>query len=207
MDYDNKKNNSFLIQELINAFNRFPGVGPKTAQRLAYFSINQNYDETKRFTEILMTVKNQIGLCEICQDFTINQQCKCANESRDKSIICVVEDPMDILAIDNSGIYNGQFHVLHGVISPNQGIGPDDLKIEELMTRISQNHEIINEIILATNPNLEGEATARYISKLVEPYKLKITRLARGLPSGGDIEYADGVTISKAIEYRQEMEY
>ena len=199
---------SKVVENAVEHLSRLPGIGKRTALRLVLHLLKQDKTIVQGFGNALIKLTNTINYCSSCFSIAESQICEiCANTNRDKTIICVVEDPMDILAIDNSGIYNGQFHVLHGVISPNQGIGPDDLKIEELMTRISQNHEIINEIILATNPNLEGEATAMYISKLVEPYKLKITRLARGLPSGGDIEYADGVTISKAIEYRQEMEY
>ena len=194
MAYDNQKQNNYIIQELVELFNKFPGIGPKSAQRLAYFTINQNHDEVKKFAETLLLVKEKIDLCAICQDFTIDQQCKCQDETKNKDLICVVEDPMDIIAIDNSNAYSGTFHVLHGVISPTQGIGPDDLKIKELIE------------IIATNPNLEGEATAMYITKMLEPFSVKVSRLARGLPSGGDLEYTDGVTIGKAIEYRQEIE-
>jgi|TARA_B110000263_G_scaffold81628_1_gene71422 recombination protein RecR len=205
MEYNSQKRENFLIQELIDSFNRFPGIGPKSAQRLAYFTINQRAEEINKFANILLSVKDQVGLCPICQDFTVNDICKCKNQDLNHKIICVVEDPMDILAIESARVYDGQFHVLHGVISPNQGIGPDDLKIKQLISRISDTPNVVEEIIIATNPNLEGEATAMYISKLIEPFKIKITRLARGLPSGGDIEYADGVTIGKAIEFRQTM--
>tara|TARA_Y100000590_G_scaffold438592_1_gene561597 strand:+ start:69 stop:692 length:624 start_codon:yes stop_codon:yes gene_type:complete len=206
MAYGNQKQNNYIIQELIDLFNKFPGIGPKSAQRLAYFTINQNHDEVKKFAETLLLVKEKISLCEICQDFTIDQKCKCQDISTNKELLCVVEDPMDIIAIDNSNAYSGTFHVLHGVISPTQGIGPDDLKIKELIDRISSEASLIKEVIIATNPNLEGEATAMYITKMLEPFNVKVSRLARGLPSGGDLEYTDGVTIGKAIEYRQEIE-
>ena len=206
MAYDNQKQNNYIIQELIELFNKFPGIGPKSAQRLAYFTINQNHDEVKKFAETLLLVKEKIDLCDVCQDFTIDQKCKCQDVSKNNELICVVEDPMDIIAIDNSNAYSGTFHVLHGVISPTQGIGPDDLKIKELIERISTNPSLIKEVIIATNPNLEGEATAMYITKMLEPFNIKVSRLARGLPSGGDLEYTGGVTIGKAIEYRQEIE-
>jgi len=192
------------ISQLIDEFNKLPGIGPKSAARLTYYLLRMPEAEAKSLAEAILAVKEKVVLCSVCQNITDADPCRiCDNTQRDHSITCIVEEPLDILAIERTRKYTGVYHVLHGVISPADGIGPGDLKIKELLSRI-QNGDI-TEIILATNPNLEGEATAMYIQRLIAPLGIKVTRLARGLPAGGDLEYADEITLTRALEGRQEF--
>ena len=192
------------ISQLIDEFNKLPGIGPKSAARLTYYLLRMPEAEARSLAEAILAVKEKVVLCSVCQNITDSDPCRiCDNTQRDHSITCIVEEPLDILAIERTRKYTGVYHVLHGVISPADGIGPDDLKIKELLSRI-QNGDI-TEIILATNPNLEGEATAMYIQRLIAPMGIKVTRLARGLPAGGDLEYADEITLTRALEGRQEF--
>jgi recombination protein RecR len=187
---------------LIEEFHKLPGIGPKSAARLAYHLLRMPEAEARSIAEAIIAVKEKVVLCSICQNITDSDPCAiCSSSERDKSIICVVEEPLDILALERTRQYNGLYHVLHGAISPMEGIGPDDLKLRELLERLRD--EEVKEVILATNPNLEGEATAMYLQKLISPLGIKITSLARGLPMGGDLEYADEVTLGKALEGRR----
>lgn len=189
---------------LIEQLNKLPGIGPKTAQRLAYHLLRLPKEEVGKLTEAIDAVKEKTMLCNVCQNISESDPCSvCQDGQRDSTKICIVEEPLDIQAIERTGIYKGLYHVLHGVISPMDGIGPDKLKIKELLPRLKDGRVV--ELLLATNPNLEGEATAMYISQLFKPLGLKITRLARGLPFGSDLEYADDQTITRAIEGREEM--
>jgi recombination protein RecR len=193
------------VVRLIEEFHKLPGVGPKSAQRLTYHLLRMPAAEAKALAEAILDVKERITFCSVCQNVTDSNPCRiCASDRRDRSIICIVEEPLDILAMERSGSYHGLYHVLHGAISPMDGIGPDDLKIGELLSRLRSGE--VTEVILATNPNLEGEATAMYLTRLLRPLGPKVTRLARGLPVGGDLEYADDVTLTRAIEGRQEVE-
>ncbi len=193
------------VANLIEAFSRLPGIGPKTASRLTFFLLKSPDHLSLSLAEALTNLKTKTKLCNICYNITESDVCTiCASTKRDKTLIAVVEEPLDVLALERTGVYRGLYHVLHGVISPIEGIGPDDLKIKELLVRL-QNQPDVLEIIIATNPNMEGEATAMYLKRQLEPMGLKITRLARGLPSGGDLEYVDAVTLLRAIEDRNEM--
>jgi len=192
------------VSRLIEELGKLPGIGPKSAARLAYYLLRMPEAEARALAEAIIAVKDKTVLCSSCQNITDSDPCTiCTSEERDHSIICVVEEPLDILALERTGRYKGLYHVLHGVLSPMDGIGPEDLKIKELLERIKTGS--VKEVILATNPNLEGEATAMYIQKLLSPLGLRLTRLARGLPVGGDLEYADEVTLTHALEGRQEM--
>ncbi len=192
------------VARLIEEFHKLPGVGPKSAQRLTYYLLRMPAAEARALAEAILEVKERITFCPVCQNVTDSNPCRiCASDRRDRSMICVVEEPMDTLAMERSGSYRGLYHVLHGAISPMDGIGPEELKIEELLARLRTNEA--TEVILATNPNLEGEATAMYLTRLLRPLGLRITRLARGLPVGGDLEYADDVTLTRAMEGRQEV--
>jgi len=192
------------VQRAIEEFSHLPGIGPKSAQRLVFFLLRKNKKFSEDLGRAIMELKQNINICPDCQNISDNDKCKiCSDINRDQSIICIVEEPLDVLALEKSGSYQGLYHVLHGAISPVDGIGPDELKVKELLDRI-RNNKKIKEIILATNPTVEGEATAMYIQKLVAPLGIKITRIARGIPFGGDIEYADEVTLSKALEGRKE---
>ena len=192
------------LARLIAEFYKLPGIGPKSAQRLAYHLLRMPPAEAQALAEAIVEVKEKVTLCSICQNVTEVDPCRvCSDEQRDRSVICVVEEPLDILAIERTQSYRGLHHVLHGVISPMDGIGPEDLKIAELLRRLRSGE--IQEVILATNPNLEGEATSMYLTRLLRPLGVKVTRLARGLPVGGDLEYADDVTLTSALEGRQEM--
>ena len=192
------------VARLIEKLHKLPGIGPKSAQRLAYFILRTPEEEARALAEAILAVKERIVLCSHCQNITEQIPCTiCCNEKRDNSKICVVEEPMDVLALERTRGYTGLYHVLHGVISPMEGIGPEELKIRELLERLRDGS--VNEIILATNPNLEGEATAMYIQRLIAPLGIKVTRLARGLPFGSDLEYADEVTLTRALEGRQEI--
>jgi len=191
------------ISRLIDEFNKLPGIGPKTAQRLTYHLVRMPKEEAQSLAEAIMAVKEKVISCSICQNITDSDPCIiCKGEERDRTKICVVEEPLDILALERSRSYKGLYHVLHGVISPMDGIGPEELKIKELLARLKGGS--VKEVILATNPNLEGEATAMYLQRLIAPLGIRVTRLARGLPFGGDLEYADEVTLARALEGRQE---
>lgn len=198
------ENYSEPIDRLINEFSKLPGIGRKTAQRLAFHVINMNPSDVEGLSKALVDVKKEIKYCKECCNISDSDSCSiCSNSHRDSSIICVVEDPRDVAAMERTKDYNGKYHVLNGVISPMDGIGPEMLKIKELLSRLSD--KTVKELIMATNPTIEGEATAMYISRLVKPMGIKVTRIAHGLPVGGDLEYADDVTISKALEGRREI--
>ncbi len=190
---------------LIEEFHRLPGVGPKTAQRLTFYLLRAPKDQAQSLAEALVQLKDRIVTCAICSNIAEENPCAiCRDEARERSIICVVEEPLDVLALERTREYHGLYHVLHGAISPVEGIGPEDLRIQELLNRI-QRGGAVKEIVLATNPNLEGEATAMYLERLIKPLGIKMTRLARGLPVGGDLEYADEVTLTRALEGRREV--
>ncbi len=192
------------LNELINQFARLPGIGKKTAQRLAYSIIEQPPERAKQFAEALINAREKIHLCKVCQTLTDKDICDfCSDEKRDRTTVCAVEDPRDVMAFERTREYRGVYHVLHGVISPLDGVGPEQLKLKELMARLSSGE--IKEIIMATNPTVEGEATASYISRLVKPMGIKVTRLAYGIPVGGDLEYADEYTLARALEGRNEI--
>lgn len=192
------------LAKLIESFSRLPGIGNKTAARLAFYTLRMNEDDVVDFAKALVNVKRNLHYCSICCNITDTDPCYvCQDKSRDKSIICVLQDPKDVVAMERTREYNGQYHVLHGAISPIEGIGPDEIRMAELMKRLAD--EQVQELILATNPNVEGEATAMYLARLAKPFGLKITRIAHGLPVGGDLEYADEVTLSKAMEGRREL--
>jgi recombination protein RecR len=192
------------VTRLIEAFAQLPGIGPKTASRLTFYLLRRPAEQSEALAEALRDLKQKTVFCSSCYNITEQSPCAvCRDDSRDRSIICVVEEPLDVLAIDRTGEFKGLYHVLHGSISPVDGIGPDELRIGELMARLQD--EPVQEVLLATNPNLEGEATAMYLSRLIHPLGIRVTRLARGLPVGGDLEYADTVTLGRALEGRREM--
>lgn len=194
------------IARLVDAFHRLPGIGPKSAQRLAYHVLRAPEEEARDLAEALMEVKRSVVLCARCQNVTAENPCRiCSDTGRERTIICVVEEPLDVVAIERTGGFHGLYHVLHGVISPADGVGPEDLKIAELLARIRDVDRDITEVIVATNPNLEGEATSMYLGRLLRPLGIRVTRLARGLPAGADLEYADDVTLGRALEFRQEV--
>ena len=190
---------------LVEEFYKLPGIGPKSAQRLAYHLLRMPAAEAEALAAAILDVKEKITFCSLCQNVTEVEPCRiCSSDQRDRSVVCVVEEPLDILAIERTGAYRGLYQVLHGAISPMDGIGPEELKIGELLGRLRSGE--VREVILATNPNLEGEATAMYLGRLLRSLVSRVTRLARGLPVGGDLEYADEVTLTRALEGRQEME-
>lgn len=192
------------IANLIDQLSRLPGIGRKTAQRLAFYILEMEDIDVERLSKSITNAKEKIRLCSVCCNLTDEDPCYiCRDKARDKSIICVVEGAKDIIAMEKSKEYKGQYHVLHGVISPIDNMGPNDIKVKELLDRLSDG--VVKEIILATNPTVEGEATALYISKLIKPLGIKVTRIAHGIPVGGDLEYFDEVTISKAMENRREI--
>ena len=190
------------IGRLINQFTKLPGVGAKTAQRYAYKVINMNEEEVKEFAESLLKAKSEVRYCSVCGNFTDKEICDICS-SRDSSVICVVKEPKDVLAMEKAHEFKGVYHVLHGTISPMEGITPNDIKIKELLARIAQGG--VEEIIMATNPDVEGEATAMYISTLIKPLGIKVSRLAHGIPIGSELEYADEITLSRAILDRKEL--
>jgi recombination protein RecR len=193
-----------VVQKLIDEFEKLPGIGHKTAQRLAFHVLNLTTEKAEIFAKTIMDAKIKTTLCSICCNITENNPCSiCDSSNRDTSTICVVEDPRDVAAMERIREFKGLYHVLHGSISPMRGVGPDEIKIKELLSRLNDN--TVKEIILATNPNIEGEATAMYISRILKPFGIKSTRIAHGLPVGGDLEYADEVTLFKAIEGRREI--
>lgn len=195
------------IRDLINAFSRLPGIGPKTASRLTFYLLTAPDDLSQDLAAALSALKTQIAYCQTCFNITITGQTQCeicTDADRDQDVICVVEEPLDVLAIERTEGFHGRYHVLQGVLSPIEGIGPEDLKIRELLTRVS--NAATREIILATNPSMEGDATAMYLSRQLASAAVRVTRLARGLPVGGDLEYADPHTLMRALDGRQEME-
>lgn len=192
------------VLRLIEAFSRLPGIGPKSASRLTYYLLRSQSDDTTELAEALTELRDRTRFCSVCFNITEENPCPiCKSEERDRNVICVVEEPLDVMAIERTREYRGLYHVLHGVISPMDGIGPEDLRIRELIDRVDAG--TIKEVILATNPSLEGENTAMYIQRKISKSMIKITRLARGLPMGGDLEYADEVTLARALEGRREM--
>ncbi len=194
------------ITRLVEAFHRLPGIGPKSAQRLAYHVLRAPAAEAHALADALIAVKEQIVLCSHCQNVAEQNPCRiCQDTSRDRTVICVVEEPLDVVAIERTHGFKGLFHVLHGVISPSDNVGPEDLKIAELLARLRDVDTEVAEVIVATNPNLEGEATAMYLSRLLRPLGIRVTRLASGLPAGADLEYADNLTLGRALEFRQEV--
>jgi len=192
------------VARLIDEFHKLPGIGPKSAQRLAYHLLRIPPEEAVALAQAIIELKEKTVLCSVCQNVTERDPCAvCRDESRDRTMICVVEEPLDILAVERTREFHGLYHVLHGVISPMDGIGPEDLKVNELLARLRGG--AVTEVIMATNPNLEGEATSMYVSRLLTPLGVRVTRLARGLPMGSDLEYADDVTLSRALENRQDV--
>ncbi|NWN97534.1 MAG: recombination protein RecR [Bacillus sp. (in: Bacteria)] len=192
------------ISKLIDSFMKLTGIGPKTASRLAFFVLTMKEETVLDFAKALINAKRDLTYCSVCGHITDREPCYiCSDQSRDRSVVCVVQDSKDVIAMEKMKEYHGLYHVLQGSISPMEGVGPEDINIPSLLKRL-QNEEI-KELILATNPNIEGEATAMYISKLVKPSGIKVTRIAHGLPVGGDLEYADEVTLSKALEGRREL--
>ncbi len=192
------------IAKLIDELSKLPGVGSKTAQRLAFHILNMSLEDVEQLSGSITSAKKNIRYCKICCNITDSDTCNiCSNTKRDSSMICVVEDPKDVVAMEKTREFKGLYHVLNGAISPMEGIGPEEIRIKELLKRIAENE--IKEIILATNPNIEGEATAMYISRLLKPVGIMVTRIAHGVPVGGDLEYADEVTLMKALEGRREI--
>lgn len=194
------------LQRLVQALERLPGIGPKTASRLAFYLLRSPDELSQELSAALKELKSSIGQCSICFNFTLSGRCQCeicANPDRDASQVCVVEEALDVLALERTAGYHGRYHVLHGALSPIEGIGPEDLKIRPLVERVKTS--TIKEIIIATNPSMEGDATALYLSQQLQPFGVKVTRLARGLPMGGDLEYADQSTLLRALSGRQIM--
>ena len=192
------------ISKLIDSFMKLPGIGPKTAVRLAFFVLDMKEDDVLGFAKARVNAKRDLAYCSVCGHITDRDPCYICNDShRDQSVVCVVQEPKDVIAMEKMKEYQGVYHVLRGAISPMEGIGPEDINIPQLLKRLHD--ETVQEVILATNPNIEGEATAMYISRLLKPTGIKVTRIAHGLPVGGDLEYADEVTLSKALEGRREV--
>lgn len=192
------------IQDLIDELARLPGIGPKSAQRLAFYLVKAPAPDAKRLAEAIVAAKERVRFCRECFSVSEGDMCRiCRDPGRDSTVICVVEESKDQGAIEKAGVIKGRYHVLGGAISPLEGIGPDDLRVQELLDRVSRDH--VQEVILATNPNLEGNATAMYVAALLKPSGVRVTRLASGLPVGGDLEYADEVTLGQALEGRREM--
>ncbi|MBQ9384136.1 MAG: recombination protein RecR [Ruminiclostridium sp.] len=195
--------NSVPLVTAAEQFAKLPGIGMKTAQRLAYFMLNQPVEDVELFTSEILNARKSVHCCNICQNFTNTEKCSiCDDDRRDRKTICVVEAPKDVSALERAGGYNGVYHVLHGLLSPMDNIGPNDIRIAELMKRLAGD---VTEVIMATNPTVEGETTASYISRMIKPLGIKVTRLAYGLPAGSSLEYADDVTLQKAIENRNEL--
>ncbi len=192
------------IARLIEEFNKLPGIGPKSAQRLTYYLLRNSDEEARALAEAILTLKEKVKLCSVCYNNTDGETCRvCQDEERDHSQICVVERPSDILPLEHTGRYKGVYHVLHGTISPAQGIGPDELKIKDLLARLQDGS--VTEVIIATNPNVESETMAMYLQRVITPLGIRVTRLARGLPFGAELEYADDLTLGQALENRQEF--
>ncbi|EGD47317.1 recombination protein RecR [Ruminiclostridium papyrosolvens DSM 2782] len=192
------------VAKLVEEFQKLPGIGHKSAQRLAFHVINMPMEKVQKLSESILEAKQKTRYCSVCSNLTDVDPCPlCSGTSRDKTVICVVQDPRDVVAMERTREFKGLYHVLHGAISPMQGIGPEEIRIKELIARLGSGE--VTEVILATNPNVEGEATAMYISKLIKPLGVKATRIAHGIPVGGDLEYADEVTLAKALEGRREI--
>jgi recombination protein RecR len=192
------------IQDLIDELSRLPGIGPKSAQRLAFYMVKAPPQDAKRLAEAILAAKERVRFCKECFSVSEGDLCRiCRDPGRDSTVICVVEESKDQAAVEKAGVIKGRYHVLGGAISPLEGIGPDDLRVQELLDRVARDH--VQEVILATNPNLEGNATAMYVAALLKPIGVTVTRLASGLPVGGDLEYADEVTLGQALEGRREM--
>lgn len=192
------------LEILIEQFAKLPGIGRKTATRLAFHVLNSSNQDAKVFAEAIINAKEQVKCCKVCQNITDTEICSlCESPKRDKTVICVTESPKDVISIEKTNEYHGLYHVLHGAISPMDNIGPNDIKISELLERLKDDQ--VKEVIMATNPTIEGEATAMYIAKLIKPFGIKVTRIAHGIPVGGDLEYADEITLTKAMEGRREM--
>ena len=191
-----------VVQDLIDELGRLPGVGPKSAQRIAFHLLQADQTDVRRLAEVLLEVKDKVRFCRICFNVAEADECRiCRDPRRDQTVLCVVEEPKDVLAVEKTREFRGRYHVLGGAISPIEGVGPDDLRVRELMVRLADG--AVTEIIIATDPNLEGEATATYLARLIKPMGLRVTRLASGLPVGGDLEYADEVTLGRAMEGRR----
>lgn len=192
------------LEILVEQFAKLPGIGRKTATRLAFHVLNSSKEEAQAFAKAIVNAKEQVKLCKICQNITDTETCAlCESPKRDNSVICVTESPKDVISIEKTNEYHGLYHVLHGAISPMDNIGPNDIKIPELLERLKD--DTVKEVIMATNPTIEGEATAMYIAKLIKPFGIKVTRIAHGIPVGGDLEYADEITLTRAMEGRREM--
>jgi recombination protein RecR len=192
------------IQDLVDELNRLPGIGPKSAQRLAFYIVKSQADDARRLADAITRAKDRTRFCRECFGVSEGELCRyCSDPSRDPTMVCVVEEPKDVSAVEKAGVVKGRYHVLGGAISPMQGIGPDDLRVQELLDRVGRNG--VTEVILAMNPNLEGNATAMYVAGLLKPLGIRVTRLASGLPVGGDLEYADEITLGQALEGRREM--
>ena len=192
------------VARLIEEFEKLPGIGSKTAQRLAYYMLNIPKDAALSFADAIREARDKVHTCSVCQDLTEHETCRiCQNPKRDHGTSCVVESPKDVIAMERTREYNGVYHVLHGALSPMDGIGPGDIRIQELVTRLGSDE--VSEIILATNSTVEGEATAMYLARLLKPFPIKITRIAHGIPMGGDLEYTDEITLAKALEGRREL--
>ena len=195
-----------IVQDLIEEFGRLPGIGPKSAQRLAFHILQADPHDVNRLAELLVEVKSRVHFCTTCGNVAEEEQCRiCRDPKRDDSVVCVVEEPKDVVAIERTREFRGRYHVLGGAISPIDGVGPDDLRIKELMSRLADAN--ITEVILATDPNLEGEATATYLARMIAPLGIAVSRLASGLPVGGDLEYADEVTLGRAFEGRRRVDH
>ena len=204
MTYDFLPSVAAPLARLIQEFHKLPGIGPKSAQRLAYYLIRMPAEDAASLAESIISVKERVVFCGVCQNITEESPCYlCSHTGRDRSRICVVEEPLDVLSLERTQAYRGLYHVLHGAISPATGIGPENLRIRELLERLRDSE--VSEVILATNPSLEGESTAMYVHRLLSPLVSRVTRLARGLPVGSDLEFADSVTLSRALEGRQEI--
>lgn len=198
------KSTAAAVNRLTEVLGRLPGIGPKSAQRLSYHILKASADQVRELADALISVKQQTRLCRVCWNITDDDTCTiCASPERDATRICVVEQPQDMLTLEHTGVYKGSYHVLHGAISPSDGVGTADIRLAELMHRLES--DTVTEVILATNANVEGETTAMYLQRLITPLSIRVTRLARGLPFGGEIEYADDVTLSRALENRQEF--
>lgn len=192
------------LQNLIDEFRKLPGIGSKTAQRLAYHVLNLPREKAEKFANAIVEAKQKICYCKTCQNLSDAEECSiCANPGRDHGAICVTENPRDVMQMERTNEFKGVYHVLHGAISPMDGIGPDEIRIKELMSRVAAGG--VREVIMATNPNLEGETTAMYISKLIKPFGVKVTRIAHGVPVGGELEYADEITLTRALQGRIEL--
>ncbi len=197
-------NDGHALQRLLDELGRLPGIGPKSAQRIAYYLLEADAEEARRLAAAILEVKQQVHFCPVCFSYATREKCDvCEDSSRDRASICVVSEPRDVQAIERTGSYRGLYHVLGGVISPMDKIGPDQLHVRELLSRLAD--EEVGEVILATNPDVEGETTATYLARQIRPLGVRVTRLASGLPVGGDLEYADEVTLGRAIEARREL--